>query len=162
VDRRETRYAIEIPGALSFLSDSRFDTEVLGLDRFPRDEWPNVVVTHLAFQIMIGAGGLMLVAALGYWLARWRGRGREATLPRWLLALLVTCGPLGFLALEAGWVVTEAGRQPWVVYGVLKTADAVTPVRHVWGSLVMFSGLYAGLLVLLVVFVLRLRKAEAP
>jgi cytochrome bd ubiquinol oxidase subunit I len=160
VERRETRYAIEIPGALSFLADSSLETEVVGLDRIPRDQWPNVVVTHLAFQTMVGAGMLMLGAAFWYWLVRWRTRGRQASLPRLLLCVLVLCGPLGFLALEAGWVVTEAGRQPWVVYGVLKTADAVTPVRHVWGSLVMFSALYAGLLGLLVVFVVRLRKTD--
>ena len=69
--------------------------------------------------------------------------------------------PLGYLALEAGWVVTEAGRQPWVIYGVMRTAAAVTPVRDVWRSLALFTLLYAGLSVLLVVFLLRLRREEA-
>ncbi len=74
VERRETRYGIEIPGALSFLSGSSFDTEVIGLDRIPRDQWPNVAVTHAAFQIMVGSGMAMLGAALCYWLVRWRTR----------------------------------------------------------------------------------------
>jgi cytochrome d ubiquinol oxidase subunit I len=161
VDRRETRFAIEIPGALSFLADSSVDTEVIGLDRIPRDQWPNVVVTHVAFQIMVGAAMAMLGAALWYWWIRWRTRGRDAALPRWLLLALVLCGPLGFLALEAGWVVTEVGRQPWVIYGVLRTANAATPVRGVWASLAMFFTVYAGLAVLLVSFVRRLRRAEA-
>jgi cytochrome d ubiquinol oxidase subunit I len=71
----------------------------------------------------------------------------------------VLCAPLGFLALEAGWVVTEVGRQPWVIYGIMRTADAVTPVPHVWGSLALFSGVYAGLLVLLIFFLMRLRAS---
>lgn len=161
VERRETSFAIEIPGALSFLAGSSLDTEVMGLDRIPRDQWPNVAVTHLAFQIMVGAGMTMLGAACWYWLARWRTRGREVPLPRLLLLALVLCGPLGFLALEAGWVVTEVGRQPWVIYGVMRTADAATTVRGVWASLALFTTVYTGLLVLLVFFVRRLRRSEA-
>jgi cytochrome d ubiquinol oxidase subunit I len=160
VERRETRYGIEIPGALSFLSGSSFDTEVIGLDRIPRDQWPNVVVTHAAFQIMVGSGMAMLGVALCYWLVRWRTRGRDIPVPRILLLALVLCGPLGFLALEAGWVVTEVGRQPWVIYGVMRTADAATTVHGVWASLAMFTTVYVGLLVLLVFFVRRLRRSE--
>jgi cytochrome bd ubiquinol oxidase subunit I len=161
VERRETRYGIEIPGALSFLADSSFETEVIGLDRIPRDLWPNVPVTHLAFQIMVGSGMAMLGVAIGYWLVWWRSRGREIPVPRPLLAALVVCGPLGFVALEAGWLVTEAGRQPWAIYGVMRTADAVTSVRGVWASLAMFTSVYTGLLFLLAFFLRRLRRAEA-
>jgi cytochrome d ubiquinol oxidase subunit I len=160
-ERRETRYAIEIPGALSFLADSDIETEVLGLDRFPRDQWPNVTVAHIAFQIMVGAGTAMPGAAIWHWLVWWRARGRQTPLPRWLLGALVLCGPLGFLALEAGWVVTEVGRQPWVIYGVMRTAGAATTVDGVWASLALFTTVYTGLLVLLVFFVLRLRRSEA-
>ena len=160
VERRETSFAIEIPGALSVLAGNSLDTEVIGLDRIPRDEWPNVVVTHVAFQIMVGTGMAMLGAALLYWFVRWRTRGRDVPLPRPLLLALILCGPLGFLALEAGWVVTEVGRQPWVIYGVMKTADAATSVRGVWASLAMFTTVYLGLLILLVSFVRRLRRAE--
>jgi cytochrome d ubiquinol oxidase subunit I len=159
VERRETPYAIEIPGLLSFLAANDVNTEVVGLDRIPRDQWPNVLVTHLAFQIMVGSGLTMIGATLWYWWARWRDRRRAFAPPRLLLAALVACAPLGFLALEAGWVVTEAGRQPWVIYGVMRTADAVTTVPHVWGSLALFSVLYAGLLVLLVFFLRRLRAS---
>jgi cytochrome d ubiquinol oxidase subunit I len=161
VERRETPYAVEIPGALSFLADSSLETEVAGLDRIPRDEWPNVVVTHVAFQIMVGAGVAMLGVAAWYWLVRWRTRrAGDAPLPRPLLLALAACAPLGFLALEAGWVVTEVGRQPWVIYKVMRTADGVTPVAHVWASLVLFTVLYAGLLVILVFFLRRLRRSE--
>jgi cytochrome bd ubiquinol oxidase subunit I len=158
VEARQTRYAIEIPAALSFLAENDFDAEVKGLDAFPRDEWPNVVVTHVAFQIMVGAGMLMVAVALWYWWVRWRHRalGFEAPLPRGLLLAFIACAPLGYVALQAGWVVTEVGRQPWVVYGIMRTADGVTPIQNVWGSLVLFSALYLALLVLLVFFLRRL------
>lgn len=160
IERAETRYAIEIPGALSFLAASDLNAEVAGLDRFPRTEWPNVVVTHMAFQVMVGAGVAMLVVAAWYWRVRWRRRRHESEMPRPLLAALVACAPLGFIALEAGWVVTEVGRQPWVIYGVMRTADAVTPVTAVWASLSLFTTVYLGLLVLLVYFARRLRTLE--
>ena len=103
-------------------------------------------VTHLAFQVMVGAGGVRCSwPSLWYWLVRWRRRGRRrAAAAAGCSPALVACAPLGFLALEAGWVVTEAGRQPWVIYGVMRTADAVTPVADVWGSLALFTALYAG------------------
>jgi cytochrome bd ubiquinol oxidase subunit I len=163
VERRETRYAIEIPGALSFLAASDLDTEVAGLDRFPRADWPNVMVTHLAFQVMVGAGLLMLFVAVWYWAARWRRRapGSAAPLPRSLLLAMITCTPLGFLALEAGWVVTEVGRQPWIIYGVMRTAEAVTPVESVQSSLALFALLYGGLLLILIFFLRRSAAEEA-
>ena len=167
VEARKTRYAIEIPGLLSFAAAGDFDAEVAGLDQFPRDEWPNVLVTHVAFQVMVGAGMLMLLVALWYWIARWRigGSAADAALPRPLLLALVACTPLGFVALEAGWVVTEVGRQPWIIYKVMRTAEAVTPVDSVLGSLVLFTALYGGLLLILIVFLRRSARdaaGEAP
>jgi cytochrome d ubiquinol oxidase subunit I len=163
VQQRETRYALEIPGMLSFLADHDVTTEVAGLDRVPRDEWPNVVVTHVAFQIMVAAGVAMLLVSLWYWWIRWRRRtdGIEGSLPRGLLFALVLCAPLGFIALEAGWIVTEVGRQPWVIYRVMRTADAVTPVADVWASLALFTSVYAALLMLLVFFLRRLAGGGA-
>lgn len=163
VEARETRYAIEIPAGLSFLAGTDPDTEVIGLDRIPRDEWPNVPVTHIAFQIMVGCGMATLGVSLWYWAVRWRARGRrdETPLPKLLLVALAASAPLGFVALEAGWVVTEVGRQPWVIYRVLRTADAVTPVTDVWMSLWLFAALYAGLLVLLGFFLRRLARGDS-
>ena len=86
---------------------------------------------------MVGAGMVTLVVAVWYWLTRWRHRalGVDAALPRGLLLGLAGCAPLGFIALEAGWVVTEAGRQPWIIYGIMRTADIVrtcttSPIRN--------------------------------
>ena len=163
VAARETRYAIEVPCALSFLAAADFDAEVAGLDRVPPDQWPNVVVTHIAFQIMIGCGVVMLAVAVWYLTERWRRRGAPDAAPgRPLLYALVLCMPLGFLALEAGWVVTEVGRQPWVVYRILRTADAVTPVADVTGSLAVFTALYLILAVILVLFLRRVSRAADP
>ena len=161
-EARVTRYAIEVPCGLSLLATMDPSAEIVGLDRFPEDQWPNVVVTHLAFQVMVGCGVLMLGAAGWYVLERWRRRRTPgAPHSRPLLIALVACAPLGFIALEAGWVVTEAGRQPWVIYGLLRTADAVTPVADVTGSLTVFTLLYAVLLVILVAFLRRLAHAGA-
>ena len=160
--QRTTRYALEIPCALSFLADSDFNAEVLGLEAFPPDEWPNVPVTHFAFQIMVGSGVLMMAVGLWFCLDRFRRRAWfEGPTDRRLLGALVVSAPLGFLALEAGWVVTEAGRQPWVIYRILRTADAVTPVGSVGGSLAVFSALYLGLLTILLFFLRSLARQGA-
>lgn len=154
---RETRWAIEIPGLLSFLATEDWNGEVLGLEAFPRDQWPDTRIVHPAFQVMVGSGFAMLGVAFWFTWAVWRGRrGRDWVGRRWLLWALVVASPLGFLALEAGWIVTEVGRQPWVIYGVMRTADAVTPATEVGFSLVGFSVLYAGLALVLLVLLRRL------
>ena len=139
-ERRRTDYAIEIPGGLSFLAFDDFDAEVKGLDQVPREDWPNVPVVHIAFQVMVGAGmallGLGLLSALVAW------RTRRLPDQRWLLWLMVLAAPLGFIAIEAGWVVTEVGRQPWVIYGIVRTADAVTPMPGLVVTFVTFTILY--------------------
>ncbi|MBA3495537.1 MAG: cytochrome ubiquinol oxidase subunit I [Gemmatimonadales bacterium] len=131
----ETRYAIRIPGGLSFLATHDFNAEVAGLDQFPRDEWPHVPIVHTAFQIMVGLGTCMALIAL--WAGVLAIRQRDLCSNVWLLRALALAAPMGFIAIEAGWTVTEVGRQPWIVYGVLRTADAVTPMP---GLVVPFLG----------------------
>ncbi|MCO4762061.1 MAG: cytochrome ubiquinol oxidase subunit I [Myxococcales bacterium] len=153
VERAEMRGSLEIPYLLSILAFMDPHAEVKGLTAFPRDEWPPVPVVYYAFQIMIGIGSLLAgLALLVAWLA-WRRRALPTD--PWLLKTLVVCGPLGLVALEAGWTVTEVGRQPWVVRGFLKTADAVTPMPGLWMPLLVFTGLY---LVLGVVSVSLLKR----
>jgi cytochrome bd ubiquinol oxidase subunit I len=138
--RRTTRYALEIPHGLSLLAFHNPNARVRGLDDFPEEDWPRVILVHLSFQLMVGLGsGLMLVALLGAWLA-WK-RGPLST-HRTYLKLLVLCGPLGFMALEAGWMVTELGRQPWIIFGILRTRDAVTRVQHLQIPFLLVSALY--------------------
>ncbi|HEY0303905.1 MAG TPA: cytochrome ubiquinol oxidase subunit I [Longimicrobiales bacterium] len=148
----DVRYAIRIPKGLSFLAHHDFNAEVVGLDQVPRNEWPNVVVTHIAFQIMVACG--FLLAAVGglYWLLQLRQRAPN----RALLMTLLLCAPLGFVALEAGWIVTEVGRQPWVINGVMRTAQAVTTVSDVHLTFYAFCVLYTVLGAVLVMLLRRL------
>jgi cytochrome d ubiquinol oxidase subunit I len=141
LEARETRWAIEIPGGLSFLATHDPSAEVPGLNEVPRPDWPDVGRTHLAFQVMVGLGMLLLALSLWFWVMYWR-RKEGALSSRPLLRAVVLCGPLGFIALEAGWVVTESGRQPWVINGVLRTSEAVTPVAGVPAMLYAFTLLY--------------------
>ena len=127
-DQRRVVGALRIPGGLSFLAFGDLDAPVRGLDAFPRDQWPPVPQLHLAFDAMVGSGTLMAGIALLAALLAWRRRGLPDA--PWFLRLLVVSGPLGLVALESGWLVTEWGRQPWIVRGVMRTAQAVTPFPH--------------------------------
>jgi cytochrome d ubiquinol oxidase subunit I len=136
----ETRYAIRIPGGLSFLAFGDFDAEVKGLREFPRDEWPYVPIVHTAFQIMVALGTYL--ALLSLWVGWTAWRRREVSDDRRLLVAIALAAPMGFIAIEAGWTVTEVGRQPWVIYGVMRTADAVTPMPGLVYPFAMFTVLY--------------------
>jgi cytochrome bd ubiquinol oxidase subunit I len=138
--RHTTKYALEIPHGLSLLAFHNPGAVVKGLDDFPQDDWPQVTLVHISFQLMVGMGSLLsLVALLAGWLA-WRREPLVAH--RTFLKLLVVCGPLGLLALEAGWFVTELGRQPWIIFGILRTRDAVTTVPHLQLPFFLASALY--------------------
>jgi cytochrome bd ubiquinol oxidase subunit I len=137
---RRVKYAISIPKALSFLATHDFNAEVKGLNDFPRDEWPSVAITHLAFDIMVGLGTFMALVALTVLVFRFRKR--DVVESPWLMKALVLCAPMGFICIEAGWTVTEIGRQPWVIYGILRTADAVTPMPGLIVPFLTFTALY--------------------
>lgn len=161
LETRKTEWAIEIPGGLSFLATHDPSAEVPGLDQIPRAEWPPVEITHFAFQAMVGIGVVLVMLAVWFWLAYWR-RGAAALESRPLMALVVVCGPLGFVALQAGWVVTEVGRQPWVIHGVMRTSEGVTPAEGVPGTFFLFTVLYL-LLGATVLWLLRgLRSDRSP
>jgi cytochrome bd ubiquinol oxidase subunit I len=158
-DAETTRYALEIPYGLSLLAFHDPQAVVQGLDAVARADRPPVHVIHVGFQVMVGCGSaLMAVALLGGLLA-WRRRGLPDQ--RWFLRLLVACGPLGFIALEAGWTVTEVGRQPWIVRGVLRTAEAVTPMPGLVVPLVTFTVVYL-FLSFVVVVTLRRQVFTSP
>jgi cytochrome bd ubiquinol oxidase subunit I len=155
-ERRETRYAIDLPRGLSLLARHDPNAVILGLEAFPRDQWPNVVVVHLAFQVMVGSGVLLAALVL---LFQFLTRRRRGEFPEWLLLPLIATGPLAFIGLEAGWIVTEAGRQPWIIRGVMRTAEAVTPAPGVAWTLAAFVLLYLLLAVVLARLLLRLGRA---
>lgn len=150
--RREVKYAIEIPGLLSFLAHGDFDAVVTGLDQVPESDRPPVAITHYAFQVMIGLGMFMMLVGLIYLVAlarsRWQWPGAG-----WLLRLFVIATPMGFLAVEAGWTVTEVGRQPWIIYQVMRTRDAITPMPGIAYSFYVFTLVYVSL-ALVVTFML--------
>lgn len=137
------RWGLYIPGGLSFLAHGNLDAEVTGLDAFPHDERPPVLITHLAFQTMVGLGTLLMLVGVVYLVARWRKRDLLAD-RRWL-RVLVALTPTGFIALEAGWIVTEVGRQPWIIYRIMRTADSVTPVTGLGWSFAIIVLLYTTL-----------------
>lgn len=125
-ERETVAFGVQVPYGLSFLAHGDPHAKVLGLEDFPKNERPPVLVTHLAFQLMVGVGTLLGGLGVFYFWARFYR-------PTWLtsrafLRVLVLLIPSGFLALEAGWVVTEVGRQPWITYRILRTSDSVTPV----------------------------------
>jgi cytochrome d ubiquinol oxidase subunit I len=140
VDAARTRFAIEIPYALSLLAFHDPGAEVKGLKAFRRDMWPPIVPVHLAFQLMVGLGTALAFVSL--WAAVVALRKRRIVEQRWLLRSLAIVAPFGFIATEAGWIVTEVGRQPWVLQGILRTADAVTPMPGLVVPMVVFTVLY--------------------
>ena len=144
-EKRETKYAIEIPYGLSILAYGDPHATVKGLNDFPKDEHPPVAIVHFAFQIMVGCGMLMLAVALWsawrFWRNRKNGAGKWID-SKWFLRALVLATPLGFIAVETGWVVTEVGRQPWIIFGVMRTADAVTPMPGLVVPFITFTILY--------------------
>lgn len=123
-DEKNERNILEIgkvPGGLSLMAFHDFNAEVRGLKDFPKDERPPVLITTVSFKIMVGLGSLFcLLTAVGFFL-----RNRLMETP-WYLKIMVAAIPLPYIASELGWVVAEVGRQPWIVYGVVKTADAVS------------------------------------
>ncbi len=151
--------AVEIPGALSFLAHGDFNAEVKGLDQIPENEHPPVAITHYAFQIMVGLGTVMMIISLIYFVVLWRKKTVLKT--KWLLKLFVFAIPLGYIALEAGWTVTEVGRQPWIIYGIMRTRDAVTPMPGIAWSFYLFSAIYFSLS-LIVIFLLYRQIKMVP
>jgi cytochrome d ubiquinol oxidase subunit I len=153
------RYAIGIPHGLSLLAHADPDARIVGLNTVPPADRPPVNIVHWGFQVMVGLGFAMLLLALwlgAYW---WRRRDMPAT--RWFLLATSVSGVAAVAALEAGWTVTEVGRQPWIVYGVLRTADAVNPAPGlVWGA-ALVGAVYA-VLTGASVYVLRRLARDAP
>lgn len=147
------KYSIKVPGALSFLAHGSVDAPVIGLNDFPREDWPPVAITHYAFQIMIALGVLLLLLALIYFVALIKCK--TWLHQKWLLRLFVIATPLGYIAVEAGWIVTEVGRQPWIIQDIMRTADAVTPMPGMAYSFYLFTAIFVSLSALVVFLLYR-------
>lgn len=150
---KTVHFAIEIPGMLSFMAHDDFNAEVTGLDQIKPEDHPPVAITHYAFQVMVGLGMIMLAIALLYFIAIWKKK--QWLQKQWLLRLFVLATPAGFLAVEAGWTVTEVGRQPWIINGIMRTADAVTPMPGIAYSFYLFTAVYVSLAVIVTFMLYR-------
>lgn len=136
-------YELAIPGLSSIILTHEWEGEVPGLKQFPPDERPPVAIVFWTFRVMVAIGLLMLAVAVTHLVVRWRGRLWDS---RWFLWLLVACTPIGFVAILMGWFTTEIGRQPWIVYGLMRTAEGVTPALTTGAaltSLIAFFVVYA-------------------
>jgi cytochrome bd ubiquinol oxidase subunit I len=155
---RDVEYGIKIPKLLSFLSFHDFDAEVKGLDTVPPEDRPPVNVVRFAFQTMVGIGSVLALLGVFY-VGTWL---RHRRLPRssWFYRALVLAGPLALVALISGWITTEVGRQPWVVYDVMRTEDAVTGASGIPIGYATLALVYLGLS-LAVAWILR-RLSRVP
>ena len=159
-EKAETvKYGIKIPKLLSFLVDGNPNSEVKGLKDFPKEHWPPVAVTHFAFQIMIFFGTVMMGISMLYLFALFFKKNWLEK--HWLLKLFIIATPFGYIALEAGWTVTEVGRQPWIIYGIMKTAEAVTPMPGIQYSFYLFTLIFISLS-LIIIFLLRRQIKMVP
>jgi cytochrome bd ubiquinol oxidase subunit I len=140
----EVKGSIGIPGLDSLLVGFSTDTYVKGLDQIPDDEEPSALtMLHLAFDTMVGIGTALFLLALWFAISWWRRRDIPGT--PWFLRAAAVSGVGAILALESGWIVTEVGRQPWIVYGFMKTEGAVTPAQGIWWVFGLTMLLYVGL-----------------
>lgn len=162
---QETPYALEIPYGLSILAFHDPHAEVKGLEEWPKADQPPVAVVHIAFQIMVGCGMAMAAVGVAAVLLAWCNRRRRGrwSLPDqvWFLRTVVVAAPLGFIAIEAGWTVTEVGRQPFIIAGIMRTAEAVTPVPHLTIPLITFTLVYL-FLAFVVMFLLLRQFRHSP
>ncbi len=152
VKTETTNFGIKIPRLLSFLAYGNFNAEVKGLHDFPKDDWPPIIPVHFGFQIMVGIGFLLAFVGVLFWVLflKWK----DKITANWFLKLAAICTPLGFIAVEAGWIVTEVGRQPWIIYNIMKTSDAVTPVPYQIVHFILFLIVYI-LLSIMAVWLMR-------
>ena len=157
-EAKEKTYGIYIPKGLSFLYDFDFNSEIKGLNDVPKENWPPVNLVFQSYHIMVGLGMIFIaLGLLGAWLL-WTGKLYTA---KWYLFWLPFLIPLPHLAHETGWITAEVGRQPWIIYGLMKTANAASVVvsaGEIVFSLVMFSLIYLLLFVMFVLLFVKIVK----
>ncbi len=144
----QVNYGLKIPYLLSVLAKGDPHATVAGLNEFDRSLWPPLLMTHLSFQLMVGLGTLMMLTGLLFVYLRWQ-KPHLLFSPR-SIKILAILTPTGFISVEAGWIVTELGRQPWIIYGIMKTSAALTPIPGLWFPFTLFFVLYVFLSILLV------------
>lgn len=153
VKNKKVDYAIELPGLLSFMVHDDFKTPVTGLDQIPEKDQPPIAITHYSFQLMVALGMLMMAIGVIYFIALIKKR--DWFNQHWFLRLFIAATPIGFIAVEAGWTVTEVGRQPWIIQGIMRTKDAVTPMPGIGYSFYLFTAVYLTLSIAVIFLLYR-------
>jgi cytochrome d ubiquinol oxidase subunit I len=156
VEKRKLDNPLEVPNMLSFLTYRKWRADVKGLSEFSEDQWPDQIpLLYYSYHAMVGLGtifiGVMVLAALLYW----RGKLYQS---RWMLWTLMICVPLPYIANTAGWMTAELGRQPWLIYGLMRTAHGISPrvaSGNAWFTLLGFMGMYAVLAILWLFLIYR-------
>jgi cytochrome d ubiquinol oxidase subunit I len=159
VKNKKVDYAVKLPGMLSLMIHGNTNAQVTGLDKIPVKDQPPVAVTHFAFQIMVALGMLMMAVGVLYLIAAFKKK--DWLNKPWFLKVFIAATPVGFIAVEAGWTVTEVGRQPWIINGIMRTADAVTPMPGIAYSFYLFTAVYFTLAIA-VVFLLQRQIKMVP
>ncbi len=154
-----TIQALSIPGLTSWLASGDVNTEVKGLKAFAKEDRPPVLITYLSFRTMVGLGSLFILLAMWAFVQR----NKQTEMNPWLMCGLVWTIPLPYIAIMLGWTVAEVGRQPWIVYGLMRTSDAVSPVpaSNVAISLIAFIVVYS-MLGLIDIYLLRKYACKGP
>ncbi len=156
VERMRLDNPIVVPRALSFLTYRRWNSEVKGLDAFPRQDWPdNIPLLYYSYHVMVGLGTMFIAVMAVAAFLLWRGRLHRT---RWMLWILMLAIPFPYIANTAGWITAEVGRQPWLVYGIMRTADGVSKnvsSGNALFTLIGFMGMYTVLAILFLFLVRR-------
>jgi len=160
VETQTTPYCIEIPGGLSFLATHNFEATIAGLDTVAKTDWPPVRYVHISFQIMVMSG--MALMGMGAWTLFLRWKKIELQTQKLYLKATVLAAPLGVIAVETGWMVTELGRQPWVIHNVLRVSKAVTPVPGIVYQMWTYSLVYLFLIFVVLWIIGRQIDSTAP
>jgi cytochrome d ubiquinol oxidase subunit I len=156
LQKRRLDNPIEIPNMLSFLTYREWKANVRGLDAFPEDQWPDMVpLLYFAYHVMVGLGTIFIAVMVLAAFMLWRGKLYASGGMLWAL---MACVPLPYIANTAGWMTAELGRQPWLIYGLMRTAHGVSPqvgAGNAWFTLIGFMGLYTVLGILWLFLVYR-------
>src|SRR3989441_321308 len=156
VQNRKLDNPLQIPKMLSFLTYRAWTANVRGLDAFPEDQWPDTIaLLYYSYHMMVGLGTIFIAVMVIAALLLWRGTLYES---RWMLWVLMICLPLPYIANTAGWMTAELGRQPWLIYGLMRTAHGASPrvgAGNAWFTLIGFMGMYTVLSILWLFLVYR-------
>jgi len=149
VEKRKLDNPLEVPNMLSFLTYRQWSANIRGLDAFPEDQWPDMIpLLYYSYHVMVGLGTIFIAVMCLSVLLLWRGKLFDSP---WMLWVIMLCVPLPFIANTAGWMTAELGRQPWLIYGLMRTVHGVSPrvgAGNAWFTLIGFTGLYAVLAIL--------------